>query len=88
MGSVRAAVLLAALLGRADDPGPTRADVIAALHPYGGPAARGVDRSPLAGKVMCGYQGWFTAPGDGSGRGWRHYPVRGDFQPDSCGIDL
>jgi len=42
----------------------------------------------LTGKVMCGYQGWFTTPGDGSGRGWRHYPARGQFKPGFCGIDL
>jgi hypothetical protein len=47
-----------------------------------------VDGSTLTGKVMCGYQGWFTAPGDGSGRGWRHYPARGQFKPGFCGIDL
>ena len=23
--------------------------------------------------VMAGYQGWFTAEGDGAERGWRHY---------------
>jgi hypothetical protein len=37
---------------------------------------------------MCGYQGWFNAPGDGAGRGWRHYPARGRFEPGRCGIDL
>jgi hypothetical protein len=67
---------------------PGRDEVIAAMRPYDGPSARGVDRSTLAGKVLCGYQGWFTAPGDGSGRGWRHYPARGQFKPGSCGIDL
>jgi hypothetical protein len=72
----------------AEDTEPKRDDVIAALRPYDGPSAPGVNRSTLTGKVLCGYQGWFTAPGDGSGRGWRHYPAGGHFQPGSCGIDL
>lgn len=39
----------------------------------------------LTGKVMCGYQGWFAAPGDGMGIGWGHYTFR---QEGSCTIDL
>ena len=67
---------------------PDRRAVLAAMQPYSGPATRGVDGSTLNGKIMCGYQGWFTAPGDGSGRGWRHYPARGRFEPGFCNIDL
>ncbi len=58
------------------------------LGPYHGLSARGVDCSTLNGKVMCGYQGWFTTPADGSGRGWRHYAARGKFEPGFCTIDL
>lgn len=58
------------------------------MRPYGGPSTRGVDASTMAGKVLCGYQGWFAAEGDGSGRGWFHYGGRGGFKPGNCSIDL
>ena len=63
-------------------------DAATILAPYRGDSNPGVDRSTLTGKVMCGYQGWFAAEGDGSQRGWRHYPFRGRFEPGSCTIDL
>jgi hypothetical protein len=81
-------LLATALVFAAEPPGPSREDVLAAMHPYDGPSATGVDRATLTGKVVCGYQGWFSAPGDGSGRGWRHYPAGGQFRPGSCNIDL
>jgi hypothetical protein len=40
------------------------------------------------GRIMCGYQGWFRAPGDGSGNRWGHYGAQGRFDPDHCTIDL
>lgn len=67
---------------------PTRDEVIAEMKPYEGQSAAGVDRSTLAGKVMAGYQGWFTAEGDGAGLGWRHYARGGQFHPGRCNIDL
>ncbi len=41
------------------------------------------------GRVYCGYQGWFSCPGDGSETGWTHYQgVDGKFEPGHCSIDL
>ncbi|HKJ78478.1 MAG TPA: glycoside hydrolase family 71/99-like protein [Prolixibacteraceae bacterium] len=40
------------------------------------------------GLVMCGYQGWFTAEGDGAGRGWHHYEKHGQFKPGVSTIDF
>jgi hypothetical protein len=37
---------------------------------------------------MAGYQGWFTAEGDGSGRGWYHYRGASGFMPGSVSVDF
>ncbi|HLO58518.1 MAG TPA: T9SS type A sorting domain-containing protein [Bacteroidales bacterium] len=39
------------------------------------------------GLSMSGYQGWFSAQGDGSGQNWVHYAKNGTFGPGSCVID-
>ncbi len=46
--------------------------------PYGDAVSITVDASTLTGKVMCGYQGWFGAAGDGSAPrlGWQHWTRR------------
>lgn len=67
---------------------PTRDDVIAQMRPYSGSTAWQARSSGLQGKVLCGYQGWFTTPTDGAGRGWRHYQRAGRFEPGHCAIDL
>ena len=83
-----AAVLLAVLSGcavRAGQPGPAAEQP---LRPYSGESVEGTDVSTLTGKVMCGYQGWFTCEGDGFRMGWCHWGGRRGFEPGSCSIDL
>src|SRR5216683_3073255 len=58
------------------------------LHPYTGPTRTDVDATTLDGKVLCGYQGWFNTPGDGTDFGFMHWgqglerPGRGRFTVD------
>jgi hypothetical protein len=57
---------------------------------YSGPVVKGVDTKTLTGKVMCGYQGWFGAPGDGrSESDWRHWTRHnGNFTDGNAKVDL
>ncbi len=51
--------------------------------------AEGKRYDSYKGLAMAGYQGWFSAPGDGSGRGWYHYKGRdGSFRPGSTNVDM
>lgn len=42
----------------------------------------------LDGKVMCGYQGWFRVPADGTNTDWHHYARGKTFEPGNCAIEL
>src|SRR5262249_43400164 len=46
------------------------------LHPYTGPTRNDIDAATLDGKVLCGYQGWFNTPGDGTDFGFSHWGQR------------
>lgn len=83
-----AALWCAAAAGGASPARITRDQAIARMKPYTGPSVRGVDASTLTGKVMCGYQGWFGTPGDGTGRGWVHYGAGRRLEPGRCTFDL
>jgi hypothetical protein len=41
--------------------------------PYDGPSRTDIDATTLDGKVLCGYQGWFNTPGDGTNFGFTHW---------------
>ncbi len=48
-----------------------------------------VDATTLQHKVMCGYQGWFRCPGDGTGEGWLHWSRRrNQVTPNSLTIEM
>jgi hypothetical protein len=71
--------------GAANETIPSKGDA------YHGPVVAGVDASTLTGKVLCGYQGWFGAAGDGcsEARGWRHWTRRPGVPADGAiSVDL
>lgn len=48
-----------------------------------------VDASTLKGKVICGYQGWFHAPGDPTDLGWIHWSRdSGRIAPDTLSFEM
>ncbi|HBT77563.1 MAG TPA: xylosidase/arabinosidase [Planctomycetaceae bacterium] len=69
---------------------PEKNDPYGDLTPYQGISVteNRVANETLTGKIMCGYQGWFTAEGDGSGGGWTHYGIQGKFEPGFAAVDL
>jgi hypothetical protein len=48
------------------------------LHAYSGPSRSDINATTLDGKVLCGYQGWFNTPCDGTTFGFTHWGQRLD----------
>lgn len=69
---------------------PSRDDVLnETLLPHTGPSVKGVDTGTLRHKLVVGYQGWFNAENDGSGRGHTHWTRDGRIPgPDNIRVDL
>src|SRR5436853_2552371 len=84
------AALVDAAQGQSPDVDPrklTREQIIEqTMKPFQGASEKGVDCSTLTGKIMCGYQGWHAAEGDGCGRGWYHWIGRNGFKPGSTNV--
>ena len=57
------------------------------LAAYQGPVTPEVDTSTIYNKVMCGYQGWFLAEGDGYERWFTHWGGV-DRTPPRCTVDF
>lgn len=58
------------------------------MVPYSGASRRAIPSRTMTGKVMCGYQGWFAAPGDGSEMGWFHWGDKNGFGPDNVNVEM
>lgn len=68
----------------------TSIQAVEPLSAYSGQTIKGVDTSTLTGKVMTGYQGWFTCEGDGMDMGWTHWAKNRTkpFGPGNVTVDL
>ena len=71
--SIATLALLGILTSRAPAPAAEAPDDEPWLHPYTGPSRSDVDATTLDGKVLCGYQGWFNTPSDGTTFGFTHW---------------
>jgi hypothetical protein len=67
------AILLIAFLFLGRSPAAEPPDDEPWLRPYAGPDRADIEATTLDGKVLCGYQGWFNTPCDGTAFGFTHW---------------
>ena len=58
------------------------------LKSYAGPTRSDINATTLDGKVLCGYQGWFNTPGDGTDFGFSHWGQRLDQPGGRFVVDM
>jgi hypothetical protein len=59
------------------------------MRPFSGKSEKGVVCDSLEGKVMCGYQGWFTTGSDGSPLPWTHWTRDGKIPNEkNCRVEM
>jgi len=67
----------------------TAGESAAWMQSYSGRSRSDIDSSTIIGKVLCGYQGWFRAPGDPTGGGWFHWSRdRSRISPETVSFEM
>ncbi len=58
-------------------------------QPDPSPSTNKIDAQTLRHKVLCGYQGWFRCPSDGTNEGWLHWSRnRNSITPQSLTVEM
>lgn len=87
LGAVVAAVFAGIVSG---EPPAEKADLNVRpwLRGYEGPTRTDIDANTLDGKVLCGYQGWFNTPGDGTPFSFGHWGEHLEKPGGVFGVDM
>ncbi len=94
-GAVAAMMLSCRTAPGQDAPGTSEAarttssTLIPELRPYHGEIRKDVDATTLRARVMCGYQGWFRAVGDGVANQWHHWSLDpNEVRPETLTVEM
>ncbi len=93
LAATSAMVTVAAMLGcssarRAEPADPLDQVRRAWMKPSTAATPAPIARDGIEGRVLCGYQGWFNAEGDGADLGWRHWRVADREAPTGSRISV